>query len=159
MYVFCLNFQVIEIESDHETREPRKNVNVTVSIGKNERSVEFRPAEGSSRRKSDKSKTKNSTSPARPSIKDRLGEKVEGEEAKITSAHKLLFSHRGDLKDSGSKSSRSPRMSRCISISMDDEPIITNTDRKVIIETSDRKRDRSRRDRVSRKVEVINQNY
>ncbi|RLU15559.1 hypothetical protein DMN91_012553 [Ooceraea biroi] len=92
-------------------REPRKSVNVTINVGRNERNVEI--TEPVKKAKLDRTKFKpvpetTAYSPTRLSAKERLGEKVEdSKERKISPIKGFL--ERRDSKSENQSRSRSPR--------------------------------------------------
>ncbi|XP_058795388.1 E3 ubiquitin-protein ligase RBBP6 isoform X3 [Phymastichus coffea] len=112
--------KVLEPEPE---RESRKSMNVIINVDKNQRNVEL---SSEPLKKTAKSKFKNlQLSPTRLSVKERLGEKIEdAAKAKLEA--------------------KSKAEARRVSLTLDNEPIIPNPERKVFVESSDRKRERSR---------------
>lgn len=134
-------------------REPRKSVNVTINVGRNERNVEI--TEPLKKAKLDRTKFKpvpETYSPTRLSAKERLGEKVEeNKERKISPIKSFL--DRRETKGENQSRSRSPRGSRDKRISplldrrIDPSLPLPGTERKVFLD--DRKRDnKDRSDRL-----------
>lgn len=98
------------------SREPRKSVNVTINVGRNERNVEI--TEPAKKAKLDRTKFKpvpeTAYSPTRLSAKERLGEKVEdGKERKVSPIKGFI--ERRDAKSENQSRSRSPRREKRIS--------------------------------------------
>lgn len=134
--------KVLEAEP---TREPRKSVNVTINVGRNERNVEI--TEPVKKAKLDRTKFKpvpETYSPTRLSAKERLGEKVEeNKERKISPIKSFL--DRREAKSENQSRSRSPRSSRDKRISplldrrVDPSLSMPGNERKVFLD--DRKRD------------------
>lgn len=101
---------------ESSNREPRKSVNVTINVGRNERNVEI--TEPTKKAKLDRTKFKpvpeTAYSPTRLSAKERLGEKVEdGKERKVSPIKGFL--ERRDAKNENQSRSRSPRREKRIS--------------------------------------------
>lgn len=128
-------------------REPRKSVNVTINVGRNERNVEI--TEPVKKAKLDRTKFKpvpETYSPTRLSAKERLGDKVEdGKERKISPIKSFL--ERRDSKSDTQSRSRSPRREKRLSSPLLERRIepslsLTGSERKVFLE--DRKRDKDR---------------
>lgn len=146
-----------------EPEPPRKSVNVTINVGRNERNVEI--TEPVKKAKLDRSKFKpvpESHSPTRLSAKERLGDKVEDEkEKKIVTPKGFLDRH--ESKTENSSRSRSPRSGRDRRISplmerrIDPPPSIPNPERKVFLD--ERKRDRDRSDRPRDRNESRNERH
>lgn len=134
--------KVLETEPN---REPRKSVNVTINVGRNERNVEI--TEPVKKAKLDRTKFKpvpETYSPTRLSAKERLGEKVEeNKERKISPIKSFL--DRRETKSETQSRSRSPRSSRDKRISplldrrVDSSLPLSGNERKVFLD--DRKRD------------------
>lgn len=135
-------------------REPRKSVNVTINVGRNERNVEI--TEPAKKAKLDRTKFKpvpeTAYSPTRLSAKERLGEKIEdGKEKKISPIKG--FMERRDAKNENQSRSRSPRREKRISSPLLERRVessslgltTTSGERKVFLE--ERKRDKDRGDR------------
>lgn len=104
------------VEPAAANREPRKSVNVTINVGRNERNVEI--TEPVKKAKLDRTKFKpvpeTAYSPTRLSAKERLGEKIEeGKERKISPIKGFL--ERRDMKSENQSRSRSPRREKRIS--------------------------------------------
>lgn len=126
-------------------REPRKSVNVTINVGRNERNVEI--TEPVKKAKLDRTKFKpvpETYSPTRLSAKERLGEKVEeNKERKISPIKSFLDRREG--KSENQSRSRSPRISRDKRISplldrrVDPSLPLPGNERKVFLD--DRKRE------------------
>lgn len=135
-------------------REPRKSVNVTINVGRNERNVEI--TEPAKKAKLDRTKFKpvpeTAYSPTRLSAKERLGEKIEdGKERKVSPIKG--FMERRDAKNENQSRSRSPRREKRISSPLLERRMessslgltTTSGERKVFLE--ERKRDKDRGDR------------
>ncbi|XP_026830341.1 zinc finger CCCH domain-containing protein 13-like [Ooceraea biroi] len=129
-------------------REPRKSVNVTINVGRNERNVEI--TEPVKKAKLDRTKFKpvpetTAYSPTRLSAKERLGEKVEdSKERKISPIKGFL--ERRDSKSENQSRSRSPRREKRMPSPVPDRradasssALNTSSERKVFLE--ERKRD------------------
>ncbi|EFN87378.1 Retinoblastoma-binding protein 6 [Harpegnathos saltator] len=129
-------------------REPRKVVNVTINVGRNERNVEI--TEPVKKAKLDRTKFKpvpETYSPTRLSAKERLGEKIEDcKERKISPIKSFL--ERRDSKSENQSRSRSPRREKRLSSPILERRVepsslgLTSGERKVFLE--DRKRDKDR---------------
>lgn len=143
--------KVLEIaeQSPGVNREPRKSVNVTINVGRNERNVEI--TEPVKKAKLDRTKFKpvpETYSPTRLSAKERLGEKVEdNKERKISPIKSFL--ERRDTKSDHSRS-RSPRrekrMPSPILERRAEPPTLSGLmagERKVFLEERKRDKDRS----------------
>lgn len=139
--------KVLETVEPTANREPRKSVNVTINVGRNERNVEI--TEPVKKAKLDRTKFKpvpeTAYSPTRLSAKERLGEKIEeGKERKISPIKGFL--ERRDMKNENQSRSRSPRREKRISPPLLErrvEPsslgLATSGERKVYLD--ERKRD------------------
>lgn len=136
-------------------REPRKSVNVTINVGRNERNVEI--TEPAKKAKLDRTKFKpvpeTAYSPTRLSAKERLGEKVEDSKERKVSPIKG-FLERRDGKNENQSRSRSPRREKRTSSPSPLERRVDSSslglttasgERKVFLE--ERKRDKDRGDR------------
>lgn len=142
--------KVIETEPN---REPRKSVNVTINVGRNERNVEI--TEPVKKAKLDRTKFKpvpETYSPTRLSAKERLGEKVEeNKERKISPIKSFLDRREG--KSENQSRSRSPRIrdkriSPLLDRRVDSSLNLPGNERKVFLddrkrENKDRSKDRS----------------
>lgn len=128
-------------------REPRKSVNVTINVGRNERNVEI--TEPVKKAKLDRTKFKpvpetTAYSPTRLSAKERLGEKIEDNKDRKISPIKG-FLERRDSKNESQSRSRSPRREKRISSPILDRradaslSLNASNERKVFLE--ERKRD------------------
>lgn len=129
-------------------REPRKSVNVTINVGRNERNVEI--TEPMKKAKLDRTKFKpvpETYSPTRLSAKERLGEKVEDNKERKISPMKG-FLERRDSKSENQSRSRSPRREKRLPSPILERRVessslsLTSSERKVFLE--DRKRDKDR---------------
>ncbi|XP_032669076.1 E3 ubiquitin-protein ligase RBBP6 isoform X2 [Odontomachus brunneus] len=129
-------------------REPRKSVNVTINVGRNERNVEI--TEPVKKAKLDRTKFKpvpETYSPTRLSAKERLGEKVEDNKERKISPIKSFLERRDSKSDNQSRS-RSPRREKRLPSPMLERRVessslsLTSGERKVFLE--DRKRDKDR---------------
>ena len=120
----------------------RKNVNVTITVAKNERNVEL--TDSMPKKKSERTKLKSGQgSPSRLSAKERLGDKVEDEPIKVSSSKHMGVerSHDGSHKGETSLKSRSPRIrSKDHHISISDSPMMPISERKVYIEDRKKKK-------------------
>lgn len=140
--------KVLETVESASNREPRKSVNVTINVGRNERNVEI--TEPAKKAKLDRTKFKpvpeTAYSPTRLSAKERLGEKIEdGKERKVSPIKGFL--ERRDAKNENQSRSRSPRREKRLSPPLLERRIessslgltTTSGERKVFLE--ERKRD------------------
>lgn len=145
-------------------REPRKSVNVTINVGRNERNVEI--TEPVKKAKLDRTKFKpvpETYSPTRLSAKERLGEKVEeNKERKISPIKGFL--DRRESKGENQSRSRSPRSNRDKRISplldrrVDTSLAAAGNERKVFLD--DRKRDnKDRGDRSKERNDFRNERH
>jgi hypothetical protein len=149
--------KVLEVVTEPANREPRKSVNVTINVGRNERNVEI--TEPVKKAKLDRTKFKpvpeTAYSPTRLSAKERLGDKIEdSKERKISPIKGFL--ERRDAKNENQSRSRSPRREKRLSPLLErrvDPPSLslsgTSGERKVFLE--ERKRDN--KDRGNRSKE------
>jgi len=140
--------KVLEATEIASNREPRKSVNVTINVGRNERNVEI--TEPVKKAKLDRTKFKpvpetTAYSPTRLSAKERLGEKIEDNKDRKISPIKG-FLERRDSKNENQSRSRSPRREKRISSPVLDRRtdasslnLNTSSERKVFLE--ERKRD------------------
>jgi len=144
--------KVLEAAEVASNREPRKSVNVTINVGRNERNVEI--TEPVKKAKLDRTKFKpvpetTAYSPTRLSAKERLGEKIEDNKDRKISPIKG-FLERRDSKNENQSRSRSPRREKRISSPVLDRradasslSLNTGSERKVFLE--ERKRDNKER--------------
>lgn len=145
--------KVLEAVEPVVNREPRKSVNVTINVGRNERNVEI--TEPAKKAKLDRTKFKpvpeTAYSPTRLSAKERLGEKIEDGKERKVSPIKGFLQERRDAKNENQSRSRSPRREKRITSSPLLERRIESSslglttssgERKVFLE--ERKRDKDR---------------
>lgn len=133
-------------------REPRKSVNVTINVGRNERNVEI--TEPMKKAKLDRTKFKpvpETYSPTRLSAKERLGEKVEDSKERKVSPIKSYLERR-DAKSDNQSRSRSPRREKRVSPLLERRVEssslgLTGGERKVFLEERKRDKDRGGGDR------------
>lgn len=147
------------IEPEPAKAEPRKSVNVTINVGRNERNVEITETSKKAN-KLDRTKFKpvpESHSPTRLSAKERLGDKVDDEKDRKAGQAKNFTERRDSGKsETPRQRSRSPRSSRDRRSSPATErraepASASNNERKVFLD--DRKRDRERNERPRERIE------